>query len=57
MHVYTKLNELEKTLEYVDALNHWKELRDQHAQSEDPPIDLQKRPQPIDRVIDEFFAM
>ncbi|XP_043270532.1 amyloid protein-binding protein 2 isoform X2 [Venturia canescens] len=57
LHLYTKLNELDKTLEYVDALNHWKELRDQHAQSEDPPIDLQKRPQPIDRVIDEFFAM
>lgn len=57
VHVYTKLDNFEKIMEYMDALNHWKELRDQHAQSEDPPIDLHRRPQPINDVIDDFFAM
>lgn len=57
LHVYTRLNEHPKVLEYTDTLNRWKELRDKHAQSEDPPIDLQKRPQPIGDVINIFFSM
>ncbi|KAG7198690.1 hypothetical protein KM043_001688 [Ampulex compressa] len=48
LHIYTKLDKYDRVLEYTDTLNHWKELRDKHAQSEDPPIDLQKRPQPIE---------
>ncbi|EFN66393.1 Amyloid protein-binding protein 2 [Camponotus japonicus] len=57
LHVYNKLDEYEKILEYTDTLNHWKELRDKHAQSEDPPIDVQKRPQPIANIINVFFSM
>ncbi|XP_072757625.1 amyloid protein-binding protein 2 [Anoplolepis gracilipes] len=56
LHVYNKLDEYEKILEYTDTLNHWRELRDQHAQSEDPPIDVQKRPQPIAEIINRFFS-
>ncbi|KAK2576022.1 hypothetical protein KPH14_007374 [Odynerus spinipes] len=57
LHVYTKLDERDKVLEYMDTLNHWKELRDKHALSEDPPIDLQKRSQPIQEVLTMFFSM
>ncbi|XP_043680411.1 amyloid protein-binding protein 2 isoform X2 [Vespula pensylvanica] len=57
LHVYTKLDERDKVLEYTDIFNHWKELRDKYAQSEDQPIDLQKRPQPIEEVISAFFSM
>lgn len=57
LHVYNKLDDYEKILEYTDILNHWKELRDKHAQSEEPPIDVQKRPQPIANVVNVFFSM
>ncbi|KAL0122087.1 hypothetical protein PUN28_007095 [Cardiocondyla obscurior] len=57
LHVYNKLDDYEKILEYTDILNHWKELRDKHAQSEEPPIDVQKRPQPITNVMNVFFSM
>ncbi|XP_011158266.1 amyloid protein-binding protein 2 [Solenopsis invicta] len=57
LHVYNKLDDYEKILEYTDILNHWKELRDKHAQSEEPPIDVQKRPQPIANVMNVFFSM
>jgi hypothetical protein len=56
LHVYTKLEEHDKYLEYVDALNHWKELRYKHAELEEPPID-QKCPQPLEDVINTFFSM
>ena len=57
LHVYNKLEDYEKISEYTDKLNHWKELRDKHAQSEEPPIDIQKRPQPIANVMNVFFSM
>lgn len=57
LHVYTKLDESEKVLEYATTLNNWKVLRDEHAESEDPPIDLERRPQPIGDVINTFFSM
>lgn len=57
LHVYSKLDDFEKILEYTDTLTHWRELRDKHAQSEDPPIDLQKRPQPISAILTLFFSM
>ncbi|XP_011860542.1 PREDICTED: amyloid protein-binding protein 2-like [Vollenhovia emeryi] len=57
LHVYNKLDDYEKISEYTDILNHWKELRDKHAQSEEPPIDVQKRPQPIANVMNVFFSM
>lgn len=57
LHVYTELEEFDKVREYQDILNLWKELRDRHAESEDPPIDLHKRPEPIEKVIDTFFSM
>ncbi|XP_012529899.1 amyloid protein-binding protein 2 [Monomorium pharaonis] len=57
LHVYNKLDDYEKILEYTDILNHWKELRDKHVQSEEPPIDVQKRPQPITNVMNVFFSM
>ncbi|EFN75236.1 amyloid protein-binding protein 2 [Harpegnathos saltator] len=57
LHVYSKLDDFEKILEYTDTLTHWKELRDKHALSEDPPIDLQKRPQPISAILTLFFSM
>ncbi|XP_015592689.1 amyloid protein-binding protein 2 [Cephus cinctus] len=57
LHVYTKLDEYHKVLEYTDTLTHWKELRFRHVQSEDPPIDLMRRPQPIEDVIETFFSM
>ncbi|XP_053982753.1 amyloid protein-binding protein 2 isoform X2 [Hylaeus anthracinus] len=56
LHVYTKLDEHGKVAEYEYALNNWKVLR-LNIQSEDPPIDLEKRPQPIGDVIDTFFSM
>ncbi|XP_031781635.1 amyloid protein-binding protein 2 [Nasonia vitripennis] len=56
LHVYTKLEETDKYLEYMDALNHWKELRDRHAELDEPPID-QKCPQPIEDIINAFFSM
>ncbi|KAJ8676550.1 hypothetical protein QAD02_012337 [Eretmocerus hayati] len=56
LHVYTNLEEHDKYLEYMDLLNDWKELRDKHAESEEPPID-QKCPQPIEEVINTFFSM
>jgi len=55
--VYSKLDDYEKIMEYTDTLNHWKDLRDRHAQSEEPPIDVQKRPQPIANVMNVFFSM
>ncbi|XP_011699990.1 PREDICTED: amyloid protein-binding protein 2 [Wasmannia auropunctata] len=57
LHVYSKLDDHEKIAEYTDTLNHWKEMRDKHAQSEEPPIDVQKRPQPIKNVMNVFFSM
>ncbi|KAF7990452.1 hypothetical protein HCN44_000257 [Aphidius gifuensis] len=57
LHVYSELDEIDKILEYTDILNTWKELRDKHAQLEDPPIDLYKRPQPIADIIKTFFEM
>ncbi|XP_066596978.1 amyloid protein-binding protein 2 isoform X2 [Prorops nasuta] len=57
LHAYEKLDEYDKVLEYTDTLTEWKELRDKRAQSEDPPIDLQKRPQPIEDVLNTFFSM
>ncbi|XP_015112577.1 amyloid protein-binding protein 2 [Diachasma alloeum] len=57
LHVYTEMREFEKIREYEAILQLWKELRDQHAESEDPPIDLHKRPEPIQKVIDTFFAV
>lgn len=57
LHVYTKLDERDKVLKYTDIFNQWKELRDKYAQSEDQPIDLQKRPQPIEEVVSTFFSM
>lgn len=56
LHVYAKLEEFEKVLEYTDRLHHWKELRDKHAQMEEP-IDLQQRPMPIENVIETFWSM
>ncbi|XP_046832826.1 amyloid protein-binding protein 2 isoform X2 [Vespa velutina] len=55
LHVYTKLDERDKVLEYTDIFNHWKELRDEYAQLEDQPIDLEERPQQIEEVIRTFF--
>ncbi|XP_020292274.1 amyloid protein-binding protein 2 [Pseudomyrmex gracilis] len=57
LHVYAKLEDNEKYLEYTNTLDNWKELRDRHVESEDPPIDLQKRPQPIEHIINMFFNM
>ncbi|XP_076168325.1 protein interacting with APP tail-1 isoform X2 [Ptiloglossa arizonensis] len=57
LHVYTKLDEHEKVMEYQTALNNWKVLRFEHVRSEDPPIDLERRPQPIGDVIDTFFSI
>jgi len=57
LHVYNKLDQFDKILEYTETLNHWKELRDKHAQSEDSPIDIQKHPQPITNIIHMFFSM
>lgn len=57
LHLYNKLDEYEKILEYTDTLTNWKELRDKHAQTEDSPIDLQKRPQPIEVILTRFFSM
>ncbi|XP_011305505.1 amyloid protein-binding protein 2 [Fopius arisanus] len=56
-HLYTEMGEFDKVDEYQDILNLWKELRDQHAESEDPPIDLHKRPEPIQKIIDTFFSV
>ncbi|KAI4494238.1 hypothetical protein M0802_009107 [Mischocyttarus mexicanus] len=57
LHAYTQLDERDKVLKYTDIFNQWKELRDRYAQSEDQPIDLQKRPQPIEEVVSTFFSM
>lgn len=57
LHVYTRLDEYEKVLEYTYTFNHWKELRDHHAQCDNPPIDLKKRPQPIREVIQAVFSL
>ncbi|XP_046740458.1 amyloid protein-binding protein 2 [Diprion similis] len=57
LHVYTKLNEFQKELEYIHIFDNWKDLRDHHARHEDPPIDLQKRPQPIREVIQAVFSL
>ncbi|EZA53347.1 hypothetical protein DMN91_004654 [Ooceraea biroi] len=57
LHVYNKLDQFDKIMEYTETLSHWKELRDKHAQSEDSPIDIQKHPQPIANIIHMFFSM
>ncbi|XP_011645034.1 amyloid protein-binding protein 2 [Pogonomyrmex barbatus] len=57
LHVYSKLDDYEKIMEYTDILNDWRDLRDRHAQSEEPPIDIQKHPQPIANVMNVFFSM
>ncbi|XP_063990114.1 amyloid protein-binding protein 2 [Diachasmimorpha longicaudata] len=57
LHIYIETGEFDKVREYQDILNRWKDLRTQHAESEDPPIDLHKRPEPIQKVIDTFFTM
>ncbi|XP_058788660.1 amyloid protein-binding protein 2 [Phymastichus coffea] len=56
LHVYTKLEDHEKYLDYMDALNNWKELRDKNAESEEPPIE-KKCPEPLENVITAFFSM
>ncbi|XP_043264373.1 amyloid protein-binding protein 2 isoform X1 [Colletes gigas] len=56
LHLYTKLDNYDKVVEYETALNNWKVLRFEH-QSKDPPIDLERRPQPTEDVIDKFFSM
>ncbi|XP_051153214.1 amyloid protein-binding protein 2 [Leptopilina boulardi] len=57
MHLYMKMDEQDKFYEYTNALAEWRELRDKHVESEDPPIDLHTRPQPIEDVTSAFFAM
>lgn len=57
MHLYMKLDEQDKFYEYTNALAEWRELRDKHVESEDPPIDLHTRPRPIEDVTNAFFAM
>ncbi|KZC14496.1 Amyloid protein-binding protein 2 [Dufourea novaeangliae] len=57
LHVYTKLHEYDKVLQYETALNNWRALRYQHVRSEGPPIDHERRPQPIEEVLDTFFSM
>lgn len=57
LHIYAELNEDAKMAEYTQKLSNWKELRDRQAQSNDPPIDLKKSPQPIKQVLDTFFSM
>ena len=38
----------------MEELNNWKELRDRHAELEEPPID-QSSPKPLEEVINAFF--
>ena len=57
MHLYQKLEEQDQMFKYTNALAQWRELRDKHVESEDPPIDLHTRPQPIEKVTGAFFAM
>ncbi|XP_034949650.1 amyloid protein-binding protein 2 [Chelonus insularis] len=57
LRVYEMLHEYDKLSEYREALIFWNELRKENAQSEDPPIDRHKRPEPIENVIQAFFAM
>lgn len=57
MHLYQKLEEQDKVFEYTNYLSEWRELRDKHVESEDPPIDLHTRPQPIEDVTRAFFTM
>ncbi|XP_012259269.2 amyloid protein-binding protein 2 [Athalia rosae] len=57
LNVYAKLNENQKVSDYTDTFNRWKVLRDEHAQCDDPPIDLQKGPQPIREVIQAVFSL
>lgn len=57
MHLYMKLDELDKVYEYTNALAQWKELRNKHVESEDPPIDLHSRPRPIEEITTTFFGM
>lgn len=57
LNVYTKLDEYEKVLEYTYTFNNWRELRDHHAQCDDPPIDLKQRPQPIRELIQAVFSL
>ncbi|XP_076243844.1 protein interacting with APP tail-1 [Calliopsis andreniformis] len=57
LHVYTKLHEIDKIEEYTTTLNNWKILRDRRVNSQDPPIDFERRPQPIGDVINTFFSM
>ncbi|XP_014229966.1 amyloid protein-binding protein 2 [Trichogramma pretiosum] len=56
LNVYAKLENHTKYVEYMDILAQWKELRDRHAENEEPPIE-QKCPQPLDDVIQTFFSM
>ncbi|XP_057325165.1 amyloid protein-binding protein 2 [Microplitis mediator] len=57
LHVYEKLQDYDKLLEYRDTLILWHDLRKQYNQSEHPPIDLNERPQLIEHVIKTFFSM
>lgn len=57
LHIFAKLNNPNKVEEYETLLNNWKVLRDKHVESEDPPIDFERCPQPVGDVIKTFFSM
>lgn len=57
IHIYLKLKEHDKVMEYTDLWHRWRELRRKHVQSEESLINFEKRPRPIEEVISVFFSM
>nr|XP_031835390.1 amyloid protein-binding protein 2 isoform X2 [Nomia melanderi] len=56
IHLYTQMHEDDKKMEYETTLINWRILRFEHIQAEDPPIDHQGRPLPLEEVLDAFFS-
>ncbi|PSN31061.1 Amyloid protein-binding protein 2 [Blattella germanica] len=56
VHVYHELEDVEKVAEYTYILNNWKIHRELHAQREDPPIDQDEAPWPIEEITRRFFS-
>ncbi|XP_078046747.1 protein interacting with APP tail-1 isoform X2 [Augochlora pura] len=57
LHIYTNRHEQENIMKYEVLLNEWKILRLEHIRCEDPPIDDERLPDPIEEVINTFFTM
>ncbi|KAJ9574870.1 hypothetical protein L9F63_007965, partial [Diploptera punctata] len=56
VHVYHELENVDKVAEYTYILNNWKIHRDLNAQRQDPPIDQEEAPWPIEEISRQFFS-